>query len=558
MFEDFFEGYLELYPIFASSLGDRRYNRSLTLDLLPEHRARRAELIAEARHGLEAVHRQDLPHERRWHLDAFVHVLHQMAERLTFDDHLIPVVPGVSLQARFPHMASGKGHHPFETVADYDDFLSRIEDFDRWVDAVVANLREGMASGVVEPRSMIDAVLPELTAQFRVKVRESPFYRAIDEMPEAFPAAERKRLTAAYESAIRDRLIPAYERLHDFLRREYRQHARDTLSLSALPWGERAYRHLVRSFTTTDLEPEEIFELGLVEVERIEGEMRKLQRRSRIPGSLASFRQRMASDPRNYLDGPAQVMAGFEALRMKVTASLDRLFGLKPAATFDIRRVEAYRAATAPGAFYEGPSADGSKPGAFYFNLRGRYYPKTTMEALFLHEALPGHHFQIALAREREGLPRFLRYGYFGAYTEGWGLYCEGLGRELGLYTDASQYYGRLVYDLGRAGRLLGDVGIHFKGWTRKQATKYLGERNLGWALGEIDRYTARPGQALSYKVGEQEIWRLRRRAEAVLGKSFDVRRFHDAILRDGPLPLAVLSAKIDHWIADERAASSR
>ena len=450
-------------------------------------------------------------------------------------------------------MGSGLGIHPFETAGDYRDFLSRIEDFSTWVDAAIANLRRGMELGIVEPRSLIEATLPELEAQFRVEVENSPFYQPLKSMPEDLAAADRERLTISYRAAITERLMPAYRRLHQFLRREYLDAARDTISLSALPWGRDAYRQLARFYTTTELTPDEIFEFGLEEIERIEAEMETLKRQSGFRGSLRSFRQQLAADPDSYLDSKKQVFDGFDDLRTRVTEALPRLFHQRPAATFDIRQVEPYRAATAPGAFYEGPSADGSRPGTFYVNIRGRTYPRSTMEALFLHEALPGHHFQIALAREQEGLPRFLRYGYFGAFVEGWGLYSEGLGRELGLYTDALQTYGRLVFDLGRASRLVADVGIHHRGWTRKEALRYLGARHLDWAIREIDRYVAMPGQALAYKVGEQEIWRLRKRAETVLGDRFDIRRFHDEMLRDGPLPMAVLRTKIDRWIAAER-----
>ncbi len=550
IFEDFFDSYLELHPTFASAIGDHRFNDRLTLDLLPAHRDRRAALYERTRATLQAVPRDELSDTERPHLDALDYALELYLEALAFDDHLMPIAPGVTLQARFPQLGSGRGNHPFETAADYRDFLSRIEDFSTWVDAAIANLRRGALVGVVEPRSLIERTLPELATQFRVKVEKSPFWEPVAAMPDAIPATERKQLRADYRKAIGERLMPAYRRLHDYLRREYLSAARDTISLSAVPGGKDAYRRLVRFYTTTEMTPDEVFELGLAEVERIQDEMEALGRRSGFEGSLSSFRQRLANDPRSYIEGRQAVLDGFAEISERVAPALGRLFGLRPAAGFEIRPVEAYRAATAPGAFYE-RSRDGK--GTFYVNLRGRYYPSFTMEVLFLHEALPGHHFQIALAREREDLPRFLRHGYFGAFTEGWGLYCEGLGRELGLYADALQYYGRLVYDLGRAGRLVADVGIHHKGWTREEALRYLGERHLDWAMREIDRYVGMPGQALGYKVGERELWRLRRRAESVLGEKFDIRRFHDEVLKDGALPLAILGQKIDRWIAAER-----
>ncbi len=553
LFESFLEEYAALHPTYATSIGDHRFNDRLTLDLLPEHRRRTAKLFAQATTELAAIDRARLDPRRQLYRDAFAHTVELAAAGLAFDSHLLPVVPGLTLQSRFPQMGTGGGAHPFRTVRDYDDFLSRIDDFVTWVDAAIGNMRRGMERGVVQPRSLIERALPELAQHFGTEVEKSVFYGAVERLPESFSAAERQRLTAAYGRAIGDKLMPAYERLHRFLKRDYLPACRPTISLSALPGGRDWYRYLVRTYTTTEMTPEEIFALGEREIQRIEGEMRLLQRRLQIQGNLREFRRRMAADPRATLTGRRAVLEGFDAIRRRVEPQLPRLFHLRPAAGFEIRPVEAFRAATAPGAFYEGPSADGSQPGTFYVNLRGRTYPKSTMEALFLHEALPGHHFQIALARERDDLPTFLRHGYYGAFTEGWGLYCEGLGRDLGLYGDPFQAYGRLTYDLGRASRLVADIGIHHRGWTRQEALAYLRRRDLGWAISEIDRYVAMPAQALAYKVGERRLLELRARAREALGEGFDLRRFHDAVLEDGPLPLAVLEEKIERFIRQER-----
>jgi uncharacterized protein (DUF885 family) len=557
IFDRTFDRYLELDPVLATSVGENRYNHRLTLDLLPAEREKRRTLFAGARAELARVDRGELSDRDLLYADAFDEWLAVSLEGLEVPGHLLPFRPGNSLPTRFPQMGSGQGLHPFRTVDDYDDFLGRIRDFERWVGAAIANMRRGIEVGVVQPRSIVEKALPELASFAAGEVEDSVFYRPVKNLPEGIPAAERQRLTAAYRQAIAGRVMPAYARLVGFLRREYLPACRETISLSALPQGERWYRLLVRFFTTTEMTPEEIYALGLSEVERIEGEMDRLRRELRLvgirtSGSRRDFRRAMASNPESYHTRPRAVFAGFAAIRKRVERALPRLFGRRPAATFEVRPVEPYRALSSPGAFYEGPSADGSRPGTFYVNIRGRYYPKNTMEALFLHEALPGHHFQIALARERDDLPRFLRYGYFGALTEGWGLYCEGLGRDLGLYRDPFQRYGRLVYDLGRASRLVADVGIHHLGWTRKEALGQLSRRQLGWAINELDRYVEMPAQALSYKVGEQQILALRRRAEETLGERFDIRRFHDAVLADGPLPLALLRRKIEHWIAGE------
>ena len=561
VFDRTFDRYLELDPVYATSVGENRSTHRLTLDHLPAEREKRRAFFTGAREKLSRLDRGKLTDRERLYADAFDGWLAVSLEGLEHPDHLLPYRPGWTLPDRFPQMASGHGLHPFRTAGDYDDFLARIQDFERWIDAAITNMRRGIEAGIVQPRSIIDKALPELASHATGDVEDTVFYRPVAAMPEEIPAAERQRLIVAYREAIGRRVMPAYGRFVDFLRREYLPACRDTISLSALPGGEGWYRHLVRFFTTTEMTPEEIFALGLEEIERIEKEMDRLKRQMRFVGgqpvgSLRDFRRALASDPRSYHTRPRAVFAGFAAIRERVEEALPRLFNLRPAATFDVRPVEPYRAASSPGAFYEGPSADGSRPGTFYVNIRGRFYPKNTMEALFLHEALPGHHFQIALARERDEVPRFLRYGYFGAYTEGWGLYCEGLGRDLGLYRDPFQVYGRLVYDLGRAGRLVADVGVHHRGWTRKEALRQFERRQLDWAAGELDRYVEMPAQALSYKVGERRILELRRRAEEALGERFDVRRFHDAVLGDGPLPLALLERKIERWIAVEAASA--
>ncbi|MCP4656828.1 MAG: DUF885 domain-containing protein [bacterium] len=555
LFESYFEELLALDPTFATRVGDERYNDRLTIAIDPRYRRDLAALVDKYRTALSRVDPEKLPAKHRLRHALFGYSLDLDREGLQYQDHLLPVAPGYGLPIRFVQMGSGNGIHPFRRVDDYDDFLSRIDDFALWVEVAIRNMREGMKLGIVQPEGLIRQALGELRLQFGIEPERSPFFRPVTEMPGRVPAQQRERLTAAYRRAISETLMPAYEHLYRFLEEEYLPAGRSTISLSELPGGKNRYRYLVRFYTTTEMAPEEIFELGLREIERITREMDRLRQRLKFTGDLAAFRRFLTGDRRFYHTREEDVFEDFAAIRTRVTGALPRLFGRLPAAELEIRRVESWRAATSAGAFYESSAADGSHPGIFYVNIRGAY-PKNTMETLFLHEALPGHHFQVALAQEQQDLPRFMRFGYFGAYTEGWGLYCEGLGRELGLYTDPLQYYGRLVYDLGRASRLVADVGIHHKGWSRRQAERYLSERRLGWALHEIDRYVALPGQALAYKVGERKILELRDRAQRALGERFDLRRFHDEILNEGPLPMAILELKIERWIADSAAAT--
>ena len=561
LFEGCFDDYLELNPGFASQIGQR--NDRLTLDLSEDYRRRLGALYRRClddleRFDLEGPGATALSPTRLEQARAYHRVLSLGLEGLSFPSHLLPLVPGWSLDNRFPQLASGDGAHPFRTVEDYDDFLSRMRDFESWVDLAITNLRTGLERGVIHPREIVAASLPELARHARTPFEESPFHQPIRNLPDDFPATEKERLTAAYAAAFPRHVQAPYRRLAEFLNREYLPRARVGISLAELPGGDAWYRHLARFYTTTELDPDAIFELGEREVERIRREMNQLRRRQGFQGSLREFERALQSS-RQAAIPRGRVVSTFEAIGRRVEKALPRVVGLRPQAPYEIREVEPYRQGSAGGAFYERPrpSLDTEdevegRPGIFYVNLRGAYYPRYTMETLFLHEALPGHHLQLALAQEMEDLPRFQRYGYFGAYVEGWGLYCEGLGRELGLYGDPLQRYGQLTYDLCRAGRLIADVGIHHKGWDRAEAERELSRRGLSWALGEIQRYASIPGQALGYKIGELRIRALRDEAETILGRRFDLPAFHDMILSGGPLPLDVLEQRARRWIAEQ------
>jgi uncharacterized protein (DUF885 family) len=348
-------------------------------------------------------------------------------------------------------------------------------------------------------------------------------------------------------------VLPAYRRLHDYLKNDYLPKARDSIGLSALPNGASWYAYLVRYHTSTSMKPDEVHELGLAEVARIRVEMERIKNQVGHAGDLRSFFDALRTDPRFYFKEPSELLAGYGALRQRVSGALPLLFAVKPKATFEIRAVEAFRAPTEAAASYESPSADGKRPGVFYVNtydLASR--PTYSMEALYLHEAEPGHHLQVAVAQERTGLPRFRRFGWDTAYGEGWALYAESLGHDLGLYTDPYSAFGALSNEMWRAVRLVVDTGIHSKGWSRDKAIEYF---RANTALGqadieaEVDRYIAWPGQALAYKVGQLEILRLRRLAQQKLGVRFDIRAFHSQVLESGSLPLPVLEAKINRWI---------
>jgi uncharacterized protein (DUF885 family) len=414
-------------------------------------------------------------------------------------------------------------------------------------------MREGVAKGVVQPKVVIERTLPQLAAQIVDDPKQSVFWQPVLNFPAGLGVADRQRLLKAYEAKISQQVVPAFRRLHDFLRDEYLPKARDSIGLSELPNGATWYAYLVRYHTGTSMTPQQVHELGLSEVARIRTEMERIKEQVGHGDDLRSFFDALRADPRFYFKEPAELLAGYGALRKRVSSALPLLFGVKPKSTFEIRAVEAFRAPSEAAASYQPPSGDGTRPGVFYVNthdLASR--PTYSMEAIYLHEAEPGHHLQIALAQEAKGLPRFRRFAWDTAYGEGWALYAESLGRDLGLYTDPYSAFGALSTEMWRAVRLVVDTGIHAKGWTRAQAIEYF-KANTALGLAdieaEVDRYIAWPGQALAYKVGQLEILRLRRLAAQKLGVRFDVREFHSQVLGSGSVPLPVLEAKIERWL---------
>ena len=376
--------------------------------------------------------------------------------------------------------------------------------------------------------------------------------------PRSFPAAERARLTQAFVLLIERDLNPSYRKLRDFIRDEYLPACRTTVGWSALPDGAAWYANEVRRHTTTRMTPDEIHEIGLAEVARIRAGMEEVMREVRFKGTLAEFFRYVQEEPAFYFTNPADLLAGYLRIKKQVDAELPRLFSIRPKADYEIRPVEAYRAAASAGGSYESGSPDGTRPGIFYVNTNDlKAQPIFGMETLSLHEASPGHHFQVSIAQELTGLPRFRRFEGNVAYEEGWALYSESLGRELGLFTDPMQWYGRLSDEMLRAMRLVVDTGLHAKGWTREQAMAYMHENSSiaeSEIEAEVDRYIVYPGQALGYKVGDLRIQALRRRAAAALGDRFDLREFHTQVLEDGALPMDVLEAKIGRWIEKQQA----
>jgi uncharacterized protein (DUF885 family) len=555
--EEFFEALLPLNPQLATSIGDARYNDVYTAGFVPATRARQEQLAADFAPRLQAIDRAALDEEHQITYDVFRWNLENAREGQRFPGHLVPLNQFFNFTAGFVQMGTGTGLHPFRTVKDYENFLARITAFEHVVNAAIANMREGAERGIVQPRVLMERVLPQLSAHVVDDPAQSLFWGPITNMPQSFSQADRERLTAAYTAAIRERVVPTFRRLHDFVRDEYLPRTRATVGLGGLPDGRAWYEYLVRTNTTTSLTPEQVHEIGLSEVARIHREMETVMRQVGWQGDLASFMRHMQTDPAQRYTTREEMLADYRAAQARIDASTDRLFDIKPKANYEIRPVEPFRERSFSGGSYTAASLDGSRPGVFHLNTYDPpSRPRYGMESLLIHEGSPGHHFQISVARELEHLPRLRRFGGFTAFAEGWGLYAETLGRELGLYTDPYQYYGYLSSELWRAIRLVLDTGIHAKGWSLDEAMEYA-RRNSSQSetniQAEVERFAAIPGQALAYKIGQMKITELRQRAQAALGPRFDIKAFHREVLNSGALPLDVLDAKIDRWIARQR-----
>ncbi|WP_222703829.1 DUF885 domain-containing protein [Sphingomonas xanthus] len=458
----------------------------------------------------------------------------------------------------YPTFSSGEGGAPFKTVADYENALKRHAGYVALLDRAIARFREGEAAGVFETKMTVRNVIEQLDTQLKQKVVDSPFYGPVKNFPESFSAVDKQRLQAAYRATITNDIYPVMTRLRDYLSSSYLPKARDGYGLMYMKGGDRLYRHLVQSTTTLALTPEDVHRTGLSEVARITTEMEKVRQEVGFQGTLHQFFEHLRTDPKYKMKSREALTQRYYEIGKAVDAKLPTYFSTIPKTPLEIRPYEPFREKFEAGGSYEQGTPDGSRPGVFYFNAYD--LPSRTiagMTTLYLHEGAPGHHFQISLAQENAALPSFMRFGGNTAYAEGWALYAETLGYDMGFYADPIQRMGTLDDEMLRAMRLVVDTGIHAKGWTRDQAIKYmLDHSSMGRtdATSEVERYIAIPGQALAYKVGAMTIQRLRRTAEAELGDKFEIRDFHAQVLMTGSLPLTILEAKINRWIESRKA----
>jgi uncharacterized protein (DUF885 family) len=557
------EAKLRRNPILALLRGDLRYADQFGDYITDAYFAAEKKAAEEDLAALAGIDRAALALDDRISYDVFR--FERASELKGYDPALLaagidrPIDHFSGLQAFVPDLASGEGGAPFKTIADYENNLRRLDGYIVFLDRAIVRMKHGLASGVTNPRLVMANVVGQLDRLLGAGVEGSPFYKPITKMPESFTPAERARLASAYAAFLRDRLDPAQTRLRDFIKSDYLPAARETVGLGQMPGGAALYRYLVAKMTTTDLDPEAIHAIGIAEVDRIHGEMQKAKAAAGFEGDLKAFARFLNTDPRFAPASREAMRDAFFAIQKKVLTAIPRDFSAVPKSPLEIRPVPAFREKTdAAGSYLQG-TPDGSRPGIFYYNaydLPARF--TWGFETLFLHEAIPGHHYQVSLAQENTALPAFQRFDGNTAYVEGWALYTESLGRELGMFTDPYQMYGHLNDEILRAMRLVVDTGIHAQGWSRDRAIEYMLDNSaMGRtdATAEVERYIAIPAQALAYKIGQLTIRRLRTRAERELGARFDVREFHAQVLMSGALPMAVLEAKIDDWIAARKRA---
>ena len=563
LFRDSDEDSLRRNPIAALFRGDLRYADRLGDNITDAYLDGEQCAAESERDRLAAIDRSALNPTDQIAYDVFQYGNAETLRFLTPEMRALTVVRPINhffgIHTFYPNFASGRGGAPFNTVTDYENNVKRHHDFAVYIDRAIGRFREGMASGVVETRLTINNVITQLDTQLAQPLEESPYWGPTSVFPASFTDAQKAEATAALRASLTNEVFPALTRLRDFLRNDYLSHAREGQGLMYMQGGPELYHALVRQNTTLDLDPETIHQTGLSEVARIRGEMERIKQQVGFTGTLEEFFNHLRTDPQFKEASRESLTQRYYAVGREVDQRVGQLFSTLPRSALEIRPYEEYRERFEAGGSYESGTPDGARPGRFYFNaydLPSRTTPGIT--TLYLHEGAPGHHFQISLAQENEALPNFMRFGGNTAYVEGWALYAETLGYDMHMFDDPYQHFGTLSDEMLRAMRLVVDTGIHAKGWTRDQAIEYmLANSDMGRtdATAEVERYIAIPGQALAYKTGAMTIQRLRRQAESELGANFDIREFHAQVLGTGALPLPVLEAKIQRWIADVKAA---
>lgn len=557
---NYYEQYLKLYPLDATSQGDTRYNDQLPINIDKDFISGEIAFYNSIQNQLDKVDYKSLSDEDKVVYDVLDYTLKDKIEAYAYHPEYIPFSQFTGLPLNFPLFGSGEGSQPFKTEKDYADWLQRMNKFPLWMDSAIENFKEGSNNKVVLPKKLIVKMIPQMKAEEIITpdFEKNIFYGPIKKFPKDFSNAQKEKFTALYKEAILKKIIPAYTKMGNFLEKEYLPKGRDTDGYNSLPRGNEIYQYYVKSWTTTNKSPEEINKIGLQQVSMLRTEMEKVKQQVGFTGTLEEFISFVKTDPKAMpYKTSKEVLAGFNGILTKISPKLKTMFGVTPKTKFEIRQTEKFREASASAEYIQG-TPDGKRAGIFYVPLPdpAKFNVTSGMESLFLHEAIPGHHYQVSLQQENTKLPKFMRFGWFGAYGEGWAHYCETLGPEFGLYTDPYQKMGYLSDQMLRAVRLVVDTGLHTGRMTREEAIKYF-LSNISYdeasATAEVERYMAMPGQALGYKIGSLRIRELRDKYQKELGKKFNLASFHDEVLSQGCLPLDVLNRKMELWAKKQK-----
>ena len=552
---NYYEQYLKLYPLDATAQGDERYNDQLPINIDKDFISGEITFYNSVHNQLKKVDHKSLSDQDKTVYDVLDYTLKDKIERYAYHPEYIPFTQFSGLPLDFPLLGSGQGNQPFKTEKDYSDWLKRTENFPAWMDAAIENFREGITNQYVLPKKLVVKMVTQMNAEeiTTSDFSKNIFYGPINNFPKNFTAAQREKFTKEFKTMITKRIIPSYTKMGSFLQTEYLPKARTTDGINGLPKGNDIYAYFAKSWTTTTKTPNEINQIGLEQVAMLRNEMEKVKQQVGFSGSLEEFLIHLKSDPKAMpYKTDVEVIKVFNAVLTKITPKLKTMFKVTPKTPFEIRQTEKFRENTASAEYMPG-TPDGKRPGIFYIPLPDptKFNVTSGMESLFLHEAIPGHHYQISLQQENVQLPKFMRFGWFGAYGEGWAHYCETLGPELGLYTDPYQKMGYLSDQMLRAVRLVVDTGLHTGKMNREEAIAYF-LKNISYdeqgATAEVERYMATPGQALSYKIGALKIRELRDLYQKNLGSKFNLAKFHDEVLNQGCLPLDVLDRKMENW----------
>ena len=554
VFENYYQESLKLYPLQATSQGDLRYNDFLPNDLSDEFRKKEKEFYTFYKSQLNnfpdhTLNENDLLSKKvlLWECDLSL-------KRLTFNEQYTPINQMWTLQLTIGQYAAGLSAQPFKTVKDYNKWLKRIDDYLIWLETAEERMRQGIKNEIVLPKSLIKKVIPQLKTILNPDLNQNLFFSPARQFPKEFSEKDKSILIEKYTEMVLNKIIPAYKKLSDFMSDQYLDAGRSSSGISAFEDGLDYYNYSIKLYTTTELTADEIHNIGLKEVAKISSEMEKIKTKVGFNGDLKSFFNHVRElDELIPFNEPQEVIDNFNKIHEKMTPQVNKLFGLQPKTPFEVRRTESFREASASAEYNPG-SLDGTRPGIFYVPIPNiKEYNYFSDEDLFLHEAIPGHHYQISLQQENTSLPSFRKSLWYSSYGEGWALYSESLGEELGLYDDPYQYFGMLSAEMHRAIRLVVDTGLHTKGWSREKAIQYSLDNEAESEAGitsEIERYMANPGQALSYKIGQLKIRELRSNAEQKLGDKFDIKMFHEKVLESGCIPLQLLEEKINKWVS--------